>query len=114
MKFLADENIAVSVVRNLREAGFDVKDVKEAGLCGSSANKLVELAKREGRVILTHDRDFSQIVFYKKVGVILIRCKKQDPLTVSKVLLKVLGSTLVKQIVGRLCVISEDNVSVQK
>ena len=29
MRFLSDENIAHSVVRDLREAGFDVRDVKE-------------------------------------------------------------------------------------
>jgi len=32
MKFLTDENIAISVTHAIKELGFDVKDIKEAKL----------------------------------------------------------------------------------
>ncbi len=44
MKFLTDENIATSVVRGLRKKGFDIKDVKEEKLYGSSDKELLQIA----------------------------------------------------------------------
>ncbi len=61
MKFLTDENIAISVVKHLRNKGHDVKDVKEESLYGSPDKDIFELAKKENRIILTHDKDFIAI-----------------------------------------------------
>lgn len=46
MKFLTDENIAISVVKFLRNKGFDVKDIKEESLYGLSDKFIFELAKK--------------------------------------------------------------------
>ncbi len=44
MKFLTDENVATSVVSDLRNAGFDLKDIKEEKLQGTNDKKIIELA----------------------------------------------------------------------
>jgi len=62
-KILTDENIQVEVVDYLRSLSFDVKDVKEQSLNGSSDKTLFEIAYNENRVILTHDSDFGKIIF---------------------------------------------------
>ena len=59
---LTDENIAPAVASFLREAGFDVRDVIEDHLFGSSDRHLLDLAVSEGRVVVTRDSDFGTLV----------------------------------------------------
>ena len=75
LRFLADESCDFAAVRALRAAGFDVLSVAEA-LAGADDEGVIALALREGRILLTEDKDFGQLVFAagrKSVGVVLIR-----------------------------------------
>ncbi len=85
MKFLTDENIAVSVVKFLRSKNHDVKDVKEDQLFGTSDFKLLGIAISEQRTIIPHDKDFANISRNRSIGhkgIILIRLLIQSPKTV--------------------------------
>jgi predicted nuclease of predicted toxin-antitoxin system len=62
-KLLADENIQSGIVEYLRSLDFDVKDVKEEQLAGSTDEFLLNLAIEDKRVIVTHDSDFGNIVY---------------------------------------------------
>jgi len=55
---LTDENVDPGVVTFLRDSGFDVMDVKEAGLVGATDDVIAAAAIRERRVIVSHDSDF--------------------------------------------------------
>ena len=73
--FLADESCDFAVVRALRADGFDVYAVSEV-MQRSDDRKLVELARRENRILLTEDKDFGWLVFasaMESAGVVLIR-----------------------------------------
>jgi len=59
--FLADENVHPEVVAYLRTHGFDVLDVKEAGMTGAGDLALIRAATAADRVVLTHDRDFGTL-----------------------------------------------------
>ena len=110
MKFLTDENIATSVVYALRHAGFDVKDIKEEKLFGVSDKEILQLASKENRIIITHDKDFAQILSSAKIshkGVILLRLKNQNPTNVAQILLKTLQSQVAHKIPNNLSVLSE-------
>lgn len=110
MRFLTDENIAVSIVKFLRNKGFDVKDVKEESLYGSSDKDIFELAKKEDRIILTHDKDFMAIIkSYKSdfSGAILIKCKNQKPENVSATLDKILSQDIIKKIKNSIFILNE-------
>ncbi len=75
MRFLADESCDFSIVRALRAAGHDVVAVREVAL-GADDDVVLELAVREGRVLLTEDKDFGQLYYAQAQslgGVILIR-----------------------------------------
>lgn len=50
MRFLADENVARSVVLALRNAGHDVFDVKETGWQGKSDDFLIKQALKNKRI----------------------------------------------------------------
>ena len=56
MRLLADESCDYAVVRALREAGFDVAAV--GGVFeGTEDNVVIDLAVREGRTLITEDKD---------------------------------------------------------
>ncbi len=80
--FLADENIHPEVVGWLRERGLDIADVKERGLSGSSDEGLIEVGRRERRILITHDRDFGALTIANQqpfFGVIYLRPGHIDP-----------------------------------
>ena len=75
MRFLADESCDFSVVRALRSTGHDVLAVAELS-SGSDDTVVMNLAHREGRLLLTEDKDFGQLVYAHSQpsnGVIFIR-----------------------------------------
>jgi predicted nuclease of predicted toxin-antitoxin system len=75
MRFLADESCDFAVVRALRVAGCDVLAVSETAP-GADDKRVMQLAIRGRRVLLTEDKDFGQLVYADRrttAGVILIR-----------------------------------------
>ena len=75
MRFLADESCDFAVVRALRADGHDVVAVSQTHR-GAPDDIVIDLAVREGRVLLTEDRDFGQLVLDSNLpatGVIYIR-----------------------------------------
>lgn len=74
-RLLADENIAAWLVRELRSGGFDALYIAEY-TGGITDDEVLELARRDGRILLTEDKDFGDLVFRLKrrvAGVLLLR-----------------------------------------
>lgn len=76
MRFLADENIARSVVDRLRDAGHDCLSVKES-MRGASDADILARAVAEARTMITFDKDFGELAFRSRLpascGVVLFR-----------------------------------------
>jgi predicted nuclease of predicted toxin-antitoxin system len=73
---LADENIHRDVVAYLRQRGCDVVDVRETGLIGSEDSVLLQVARSQNRIVVTHDADFGALAiaaFEPIVGLIFLR-----------------------------------------
>lgn len=60
-KLLADENIHTGVVDFLRNIGCDVAKVAALGLKAQPDDAILKGAFDEGRIVLTHDRDFGRL-----------------------------------------------------
>ena len=77
MQFLADESCDFRVVRALRAAGHDVLAVVEDSP-GAPDGQVLKHGRAIGRILLTEDRDFGQLVFASGLeagaGVVFIRC----------------------------------------
>jgi predicted nuclease of predicted toxin-antitoxin system len=75
-RFLADENVPRRAIRFLRSAGHDVLAIAETAP-GSADEEVLAIARSEGRILLTFDRDVGELIFAKQVpvpaGVILLR-----------------------------------------
>lgn len=80
MRFLADVNIAQSVIIFLRQNGHDVLDAKKDYLT-TADSEIILLAKQEKRIILTRDKDFLDLVLFPQyqVAALVIRLLDQKP-----------------------------------
>lgn len=73
--FLADENVPRICVTTLRDKGFDVSWISEVAASISDA-EVCNLAQSAGRIIITNDKDFGDLVMRLRMavpGVILLR-----------------------------------------
>ena len=80
MKFLTDENINFRIVKVLREAGYDVKDVKEE-MKSSKDIEVLNFAIKEKRVLITYDKDFMKHPAFtniKHAGIIFLKFDKKN------------------------------------
>lgn len=62
MRFLADMGVAGRIVDWLRAKGHDVKHLREEGLQRISDREVFQKAVAEGRILITFDLDFGEIV----------------------------------------------------
>ena len=115
MKLLTDENIAASVVQTLKKEGFDIKDVKEQSLQGITDKELLDIAFKENRIIITHDKDFG-ILFYSKrnKGIILIKPLNQKPINIIKIILSLLKSTIKNKLKNNFTILTETKAIIHK
>ena len=66
--FLADENVSRFVVERLRADGFEVATISATGR-GAPDTDVLALAGREGRILITEDRDFGELVVRQRLDV---------------------------------------------
>lgn len=62
MKFLADMGISTKTVAYLRELGHDSLHLRDEQLQRAKDAVVLEKALNEGRVLLTHDLDFGELI----------------------------------------------------
>lgn len=80
LKFLLDANLSPETAEAIRELGYNTRSIQEEGLGELSDEEIVELAKREKRIIITFDQDLADAWYFRehgKVGVILLRTHLQ-------------------------------------
>ena len=81
MKWLADENVLEAIVDWLRSRGEDVTLSRDLETDGSDSAAL-SAAAEQGRIILTDDKDFGELVFRRRLvsaGVLLLRQHGTSP-----------------------------------
>lgn len=112
MRLLADENIAPLVIAALQADGHDVAAVRDF-LPGGTDAMVIALARRQRRIILTHDRDFGNVTRYpirSHGGVILIRVRDIRPPSVLRVLRRALHAVPARRFRNRLAIVNEYEV----
>jgi len=75
MRWLADECIDAGLVEHLRQAGHDVLYAAEMA-AGASDPEILDRADGDGRLLLTEDKDFGDLVFRSRravPGLVLLR-----------------------------------------
>jgi predicted nuclease of predicted toxin-antitoxin system len=114
MRFLLDENVSGTVIRDLRKAEHDVASVKE-NMQGAKDEDLIAKARSENRILVTHDKDFGELAFKLGLsamsGVVLIRLSGADPREDNSRIVKILSSHT--DFTGNFTVITDDKIRVR-
>lgn len=108
VRFLSDENVYREIVDTIRAEGFDIITVGELGAAGASDEEVLELARKEERVLITFDRDFSDIRYLPQhvPGVIVLRFHRLPIEKIARRILQALQNLPEKKLVHSLIVIS--------
>lgn len=92
VKLLLDANLSPKTREYLgKKFNFNVIDLITENKYGLTDEKIVKLAKKEKRVIITFDLDFGEIYYFSergKIGIIVLRIQDQTVESVNKVLTK--------------------------
>ncbi|OGL47465.1 MAG: hypothetical protein A2161_17195, partial [Candidatus Schekmanbacteria bacterium RBG_13_48_7] len=76
MKFLLNMNIQPSLANLLDNEGFPSRHVRDIGLAKADDQSIVEEAKRQDEIIITHDLDYGHLLAFSgesKPSVIIYR-----------------------------------------
>jgi predicted nuclease of predicted toxin-antitoxin system len=68
MKFLLDQDVYASTERFLKALSHDVVLVGQIGLAQADDEDLLKTAYQLGRIFVTRDRDFGNLVFVRNLG----------------------------------------------
>lgn len=93
LRFLADMNISPKTVKALQEHGWDAIRVSEILPVDADDEEVLQRARREGRVVVTQDLDFSSLLAlggHDRPSLVTLRMSVSDPETISQRLLQVL------------------------
>ena len=114
MRFLADENVSRYVVERLRAVGFDVTAVGSTN-SGASDSDVLAAASRDGRILITEDRDFGELVVRQRLevqGVVLLELDRLSNVAEADLVAAVI-STNADKLSGNLLVIESGRVRIR-
>ena len=116
MKFLANENIPLPSIGILRNEGYDVLSIAES-FAGIKDVDVIDIASAEGRIILTFDKDYGELIFrYGAISppsVVFFRNKGSDTHFVGKTILDLLKTEKVV-LDGHFTIVEQSNVRQRK
>jgi predicted nuclease of predicted toxin-antitoxin system len=68
MRFLLDQDVYAGTARFLAKLSHDVVRVAQIGLSRATDEQLLAVAREQGRILVTRDRDFGALVFVNRLG----------------------------------------------
>jgi predicted nuclease of predicted toxin-antitoxin system len=73
-KFLLDADMPRSSAEAIRSQGFDVEDVRDLGMRYAKDQEIMDFALETGRVVITRDLDYGEILRYPQhPGALILR-----------------------------------------
>ena len=117
MLLIADANVFVPIVDGLRDMGHDVFDVKERGLENLSDPDIFRLSQKEKRILVTMDKDFSNILFYppgEHHGIIVVKLYRLKVADATRLFLDAMGEIKPEDIPGNLVIIDRNKTRIRK
>lgn len=117
MQFLTDANVFVPMVLGLRNMGHDVLDLKEEGLENVSDSDLFQLAQDKKRILITMDKDFSNILLYPPGdhhGIIIVKLYRLKVAEATKIFLDAVNDINPEDIPTNLVIIDKNKTRIRK
>ena len=109
MKICVDENIPLVTVRELRNLGHDVLDIRGTEEQGISDDVLWERVQKDERILITTDKGFVHHRGESHYGVLVVRLRQQNELKIHERVMQAIGQFAENESAG-LIVVMRDNV----
>jgi predicted nuclease of predicted toxin-antitoxin system len=114
MRLLVNENVSATVIQALRQRGHDVLSAKES-MRGESDSAVLLRARQEGRLVVTHDKDFGELAFRNclpaECGILLFRLGGADPDSDNRRMLEVIQGR--QDWAGHFAVVTDDQIRIR-
>jgi predicted nuclease of predicted toxin-antitoxin system len=117
MKLKLDENLSRHLKSLLAPFGHDVTTAADEGLLSRPDADVANAAKAEGRVLLTLDLDFANVLAYppgSHPGIVLFRPATLGPLEVNHLIEEFVRKTALNELAGCLTVVDPGRVRVRR
>ncbi len=117
MRIKLDENMPGSASRILAAAGHEVDTVHDEGLAGRDDENLFAVVRQDLRVLITLDRDFSDIRNYppaKSPGVIVLRPRDQQIETVNTLVSRLAWVLQTEDPANALWIVSDERIRIRR
>ena len=116
MKFLADMGISPNTVAFLKDFGHDAIHLHAQGLDRMQDPAILEKARMEDRVLLTHDLDFGQLIAASGArlpSIVILRLRDMRPDSVNSRLRDILGRHIESLEQGAVVSVTEGQIRVR-
>lgn len=116
MTFVFDENLSLRHASRLRKLGYDAVAISEVGLSGASDPDVRSFAVDTGRVLITMDADFANILRYpasETPGVIWLRLHPPTEASIAAAVDRALAKLGAENLSGKLVVVDQDKIRVR-
>jgi len=116
LKFKADENIPIEVANIFKRFGYDIETVSDEGLQGVTDDTLISICKKENRILVTFDLDFSDFRVYPPgayPGIIIIRLADQSIDSTLSVINKLISTFQQESPAGKLWIVEKKKIRIR-
>jgi predicted nuclease of predicted toxin-antitoxin system len=117
LKVKLDENLPEALAELLRSRGIDAHTTLQEGLQGAKDGRLLDTARREGRVLWTYDTDFADIRRFPPAdhaGIIVFRLADQRWQSLESRVKALLDSQKLESMAACLAIVDEDRVRIKR
>jgi len=117
MQFVTDANVFVPMISGLRKMGHDILDLKEEGLENLSDPDLFRLAQNKRRILVTMDKDFSNILLYPPGdhhGIIIVKLYRIKVFEATKIFLDAMNDINPEDIPTNLVIIDRNKTRIRR
>ena len=116
MKIKIDENLPVALKEVLKVHGMDVHTVYDENIQGVTDFQLLNISKKENRILITLDLDFSNITNYSPKeysGIIILRPNQQDIKSLIRLAEKIVPYIQSESILGKLWIVDQNKIRIR-
>ncbi|MBA3070670.1 MAG: hypothetical protein FP829_00595 [Nitrospirae bacterium] len=113
MKFLVDMPASPQLVKWLNEKGYDAVHASDIGLFKTKDKEILNEARRQGRIIITADLDFPQLLAMSRAkdpGIILFRWGNYNEQEMRELLKRVLDNIKPEKIPDSIVVVDRTRI----
>jgi predicted nuclease of predicted toxin-antitoxin system len=116
MRFLLDQDVYAITARFLSDSGHDLILAAQVGLSQARDEEILRTAEEQGRILVTRDRDYGNLVFVRTLGtgVIYLRILPTTVNAVHSELTRILQTYSEEELTGAFVVVEPEGHRLRK